>query len=136
MTGHSVHNRRGLMLVAVIVCLTIASAILLSAVKQFALAKRSAELHHRQQQAAWLVEAGLERAAAGLKQTGYTGETWTISAADLGGLDDAAVEIAVSQADDAQGDRKVDVTARYPAGEYGMSVSKSVVINLETKGSP
>ena len=68
---------------AVIVCLTIASAFLLSAVKQFALAKRSAELHHRQQQATWLAEAGLERAAVGLKQTGYTGETWTISASDL-----------------------------------------------------
>jgi type II secretory pathway component PulK len=66
-------------------------------------------------QAGWLAEAGLERAAARLaSQADYSGETWTISAGNLGGNDGGVVRIRVEAVDGKPNRRSVHVEADYP----------------------
>lgn len=73
----------------------------------------------RRLQAEWLVESGLERAAARIEhsQGAYQGETWDLSPAELGGRDSGRVTIAVLTAEDAPGQRRVRVQADYPRNE-------------------
>jgi len=65
----------------------------------------------RQSQADWLVEAGLDRAAAQLVRTPtYSGETWPIAASHLGGSQDAVVHIAINREASNSKRRTVHVT--------------------------
>jgi hypothetical protein len=62
-----------------------------------------------------LAQAGLERAVARLaRDAGYNAEVWQISAAELGGREDAAVKIEVQSEPARPQARRVLVQVDYP----------------------
>lgn len=83
-------------------------------------------------QTAWLLESGLERAAARLAvDRNYTGETWTINADRLGGPDAAAIVIRV-ESDQSQSDRRqVVVEAACPVeGAQQARLTRQTTVTL------
>jgi hypothetical protein len=78
-------------------------------------AHRQQRVFERQQQARWLVEAGIERAVARLAGADdYTGETWNLTAQELAGPHGAAVAIQVEPVGGAPRRRIVRVQVDYP----------------------
>jgi len=140
---------RGMTVVAVMICLIVVT-LASGAVLKVGLAYRArVQLQERRLQAEWLAESGVERALARLAvDRAYTGETWPISAADLGLPDQppatgtteksqgaaAVVTIAVDPLEGVATRRRVRVQADYPRDAPGRSRhSKQVIINLETR---
>ena len=83
--SRSRHSRRGMTVIAVLMCLVVLTLIG-AALLKLGLARRqfNRDLEKRLQ-AEWLVESGLDRALARIATEGdYKGETWRLSAADLG----------------------------------------------------
>ena len=108
-------GRRGVLSALLLVCLLIV-AIIGGALLRIGQAERQRMAgEERRLQAEWLVESGLERAAARLAAgEDYSGETWDLAAADLGGPHPARVTIRVEpQANDPK-QRRVRVQADYP----------------------
>ena len=105
----------GVILIVAIVCIAMASVMLL-AILQTAVAERKAvETEAWRQQHSWLAESGLERAAAQLAaDPSYQGETWNISADELGGKENGVVLIEVQPLPDAPENRKIRVRADFP----------------------
>ena len=125
-------RRRGAILILVLTALGLATIMV-------GLAAQSAIARHRQLrrrgealQARWLVESGVERAAARLA-TGaeYDGETWTVSPEALAGPHGGEVTIRVRPDETEARRRIVDVVARYPAADpQGPRQSKQLTIDL------
>lgn len=93
-----------------VVVMGIAGALLQSLVRE----QRQLRSVGRQHQAAWLAEAGVERAVARLRAApAYTGETWDVPAATLDGDRGGRVEIRV-QPLAGQPRRRIQVTADFP----------------------
>jgi Tfp pilus assembly protein PilV len=108
-------RRQGMVLIVVIVLLVVATLTFLSVAGLMARYRRQLHRQQWQAQASWLVESGLERAAARLAaDPKYSGETWRISPDDFAGSDAAAVEIRVEPVAGAPGRRRVRVQADYP----------------------
>src|SRR4051812_26209456 len=83
-------RRRGAFTVVVLVCLLISTMLLASLLKLALMHDGQSEHVLLRLQTAWLAESGLERAAERLAAgPAYNGETWTIKADRLGGLDAA-----------------------------------------------
>lgn len=108
-------SRRGAVLMLILVCLlllTMTTGVLL----------RAAMLHREhthtalpQSQARWLAHAAAEAATVQLKgDASWSGESWTVSAEELGGSDAARLTVAVSQAPGRPGSRLVAITVDYP----------------------
>jgi type II secretory pathway pseudopilin PulG len=110
--------RRGLTMIAVLVCLLV-MMLLGAALLRVALQERDGNRdQERRLQAEWLVESGLERARARLAaDAGYAGETWPISAADLGLAEAGPAAGAAEKADRASG--VVTISVDRPAGASG-----------------
>ena len=107
--------RRGAILVVVLVCLAVAAALFLVLAHQATGERRALTTHHWNVEAQWLAEAGVERAVAQLgTNADYTGETWNIPAAELGGSDGAAVRIRAEKVADHPDRRAVHVEADFP----------------------
>ncbi len=130
MSDHKCQRRRGVVMVMVIVCLVVATVVCGLLLKTAVLARESADAQHHRVQARWLAESGIERAAARLAQDArYSGETWTLPAAELphGGL----VRIAVESPRGRAGARLVRVEARYPDDPlHGCRYTKEVVVEI------
>src|SRR5208283_4369029 len=108
-------KRVGTAMIVVLVGLTVVTSIFLSILKLVALQRQSVELQARQIQAAWLAESAVQRACARLAtETGYRGETWRITANELGGRDAATIAIRVDGIADKPDRRIVHVDADYP----------------------
>jgi hypothetical protein len=125
------------MMIAVIVCITIASLLTLTLLKQLLGRRASLEMNQNRLQADWLAEAGVERAAAKLKSDpAYSGETWDVSLESLRGETPGRVEIRISSASDENDSRIAEVTADYPADvkRSGRS-TKSITIDLPIGGA-
>src|SRR4051794_6380407 len=88
--------RRGVVSVAVIVCL-LAITMIAGALLRIGLAERRLiRDEERRLQAEWLVESGLERAAERISASGdYAGETWNVAADELNGPAPGVVRIVV-----------------------------------------
>ncbi len=131
-------RRHGIVLVAVMACLAVASMIFISVVKTAALGHRATQSDARQVQAAWLAESGLERAAWQLaNDADYAGETWTLSADELAGPHDAVVEIEVEAVAEQPDQRLVRVRADYPNHpRHRARCSKQVLVQLPSAESP
>ena len=109
------HRERGAVLIVVLVCLALASAMFVLVVKQAAAERRTIDRRHNALQSQWLAEAGVERAAARLAaDVDYDGETWAVSAKQLTGSDAAVVRIEVEKIADRPDWRLVRVEADYP----------------------
>jgi Tfp pilus assembly protein PilX len=146
----SKRQSRGLTVVAVLVCLVILT-LLSGAALKIALAQRElARAHERRLQAGWLVESGLERAVARLtRDHSYRGETWTITAGDLGlpaiapadrttAADQekaAVVKIAVEPVANQSNGRRVRVQADFPP-DLPRRVRQTKEIKIELEPSP
>ncbi len=90
--------RRGMLAIAVLVCLLVLTIIGLSLVRTGTAQRDGVRALGRRLQAEWLAEAGLRRALARLDlDPGYSGETWNIEARDLGAADAATVAITIER---------------------------------------
>ena len=136
MNAQSFEQRRGAMMIAVLVCITIASMLTLTLVKQLLSRRALEEMSQSRIQADWLVEAGIERAVAKLKgEPGYSGETWDITE----GLDDeraGRVKIVVRKAPGQSDRRTAEVTAEFPADvQRSFQSTKTITIDLPIEGA-
>lgn len=131
--------RRGLVLLMTIAVLAIASILLAVWAKDAIDQHRQLRLRARQLQADWLVESGVDRAAARLAaDADYTGENWNIPADELGGTGGAVVVIRAEAQPDEPQSRLVHVAADFSAAPAPQANrvrrSKEVVIELEAPG--
>jgi Tfp pilus assembly protein PilX len=132
-------QRRGAVLVVVLVCLAVATVVSVIVVRQIAMQYRAMQVSHGSLQAAWLAEAGIERAAARLAaDPKYAGETWSISGkrgqppfADTEGdcppLPCVVVKIQVETIADQPERRSVRVEADYTDAPYCRQVKEFIV---------
>jgi len=113
--GVSPRDRRGAVLIVILVCFAVAAAVFALIASQSVVARRAAEKQLWTAQAQWVAEAALERAAARLTaEANYAGETWTIPAAELSGEDGAVARIHIEGVADRPNRRLVRVEADYP----------------------
>jgi len=108
-------RRCGIGLLIALVCLVVIASVLGGLLRAALLERQAVESAQWRQQAQWLAQAGLERAAARLaRDRSFSGETWTIPAAALQGPHGGRVTIEVQSPAGHPGARQVRVTARYP----------------------
>jgi type II secretory pathway component PulK len=113
-------SSRGLTVVAVLVCLIIITLVSGTLLKVGLAHRELARAQERRLQAEWLAESGAQRALARLATNrDYVGETWSLSAQDLGQSETASesaatVAIAVERVAADPARRRVKVTADYP----------------------
>ena len=116
--SHSPGRRRGIVAAALVVALFVL-VLLAGGLLRVAWARHS-ELRasERRLQAEWLAESALDRAAARLgADPEYSGETWSVPAADLGGRDGASVRIEIRPVPDRPDRRVIRARADYPTDE-------------------
>ena len=131
-------RRRGLVAVAVLITL-IVLGLLLGVLLRTALIRRVSQAKvERRLQAEALARSALERAGARLATSPeYPGETWDLSAEDLGRRDGAVVSIKVERVEGKPDRRRVVVQADYPRpAERRARSSKTVFIDLKRAKSP
>lgn len=123
---------RGAALIAALVCLAIVGATIGWLVRSAAMARQAQTTALWGEQAHWLADSAVERAAARLAgDANYAGETWTIPAAAFRGRCDAKVEIEVQPVAQRPDARRVRVTARYPDQPHDRAqASRLVVVSL------
>lgn len=110
-------NRRGGAALVALVCLSVIALVTAGLFRVSLLRSDQVRRIERQSQADWLVEAGLERAAARLNvDSSYQGETWSIPAESLEGRT-ASIVIEVEELEDDDGSsRAVSVVVDFPSG--------------------
>lgn len=108
-------QHRGAALVVAIVCVSIAGAVMFGIVRIAAQAYREVGLEERQAQARWILESGVDRAAARLAaDRDYSGEKWLLTAEMIGGRYPGEVRIEVGPIQGEADGRQVCVVADYP----------------------
>jgi hypothetical protein len=145
--GMTSNSRRGMTTIAVLVCLLIITLIS-GALLKVGLAQRDlSRERERRLQAEWLAESGADRAIARLTlDRTYTGETWSITARELGlpegtastgstaeaDRSGAIVSIAVEPIAGQANRRRIRVQADYPPDPPRRSRhTKQMLIDLE-----
>lgn len=107
--------RRGIALLAAIVCVSVATAVICGLVHLATQAYRETQLQQRREQADWIAESGSERALAQLyANPEYSGERWSLPADAIGGRHDAQVTIQVEPLEGQENWRSVRIVANYP----------------------
>ena len=97
-----------------LVCLSLLALVVIGMLRQGRIRRERMRAAEHRQQADWLVEAGLERAAARLDAgADYEGETWQIGPEALGGR--SAVVVIAVEPGRGRRVRSVRVRAEYPA---------------------
>jgi type II secretory pathway pseudopilin PulG len=138
---------RGMTVVAVLVCLIIVTLISGAVLKVSVAQRELARSQERRLQAEWLAESGAERATARLAgDRDYVGETWSLSARDLGRSEQeptfssparaetpaARITITVERVPASANRRRVHIQADYPVDAQGRSRhTKEIMIDLE-----
>ncbi len=121
--------RRGAVSVWAIVCLVLVAALSASLAKLAIAGSRRMIQERRRVQADWLVQSGWSLALSQLgKNPAYTGETWEIPAAEIGGADPGRIIIEVTPpaADTPDGKHKLHVVAEFPAAsDHKVRVTRS-----------
>jgi hypothetical protein len=126
-------ERRGVVLVAALVCLLVVMALLGSLLLGTLRTSRQFHVERDLRQCELLLQAGVDRAAFRLaKEAGYRGETWTLSAASVAGTGDGQVTVEVIRTADAA-QRQLGVVAEYPVGgERSIRRSRTILIRSQT----
>jgi Tfp pilus assembly protein PilX len=107
--------RRGMVLVGVLVCLAAAALTIMAILRTTTIELRQLRTQQQHLQADRLAEAGVERARAQLSLSPtYTGETWTVTADELGSTAAATVMITISEVKDQANQRQIHAQADYP----------------------
>jgi hypothetical protein len=125
--------RRGAFTVVVLISLLVGGMLLVSLLKLALLQQRQLRNEQSRLQATWLAVSGLDRAAGRLAlDAAYTGETWKVEPASLGGGDAASVVIRVEKsADSSANGRTVVVEAVYPAeGPHQARLTRKATITI------
>lgn len=127
-----VRKRQGFALLAVMCCLIAVSFLVVNWLKAASFERERLRSAERRLQADWLAEAAIERAAAKLaKNESYSGETWKIAAADLGGADAAAVEIKVTSNSNRAVERTIKVSADFPVEAlHRVRSTREIVVDI------
>jgi Tfp pilus assembly protein PilX len=126
-------SRRGAALLLVVIAV-VASTMVTAALAQAALRQRRQLQYERDRsQAFWLLESGVQRAAAKLaRDPRYAGEFWQPEAPGSGEPQAAAVTIRVSPAE-AAGMAVVNVVSEFPAGAvHRTRLHREFTISLST----
>jgi hypothetical protein len=144
--GRTRRPRRGMAVVAVLVCLIVLTLIGATLLKLGLVRRQINRDFELRLQAEWLVESGVNRALARAAESNYKGETWRLAAADLGlpersepingqeksKVDAAIVTIAVDRPGTEARRRRIRVQADYPLnGEHRSRFSQELIIELE-----
>jgi len=109
------HRRRAVAALIVLLAIAIAVVVFGSLLKTARIAHRAGTDEAAQAQAEWLIESAIERAARKLADDpGYRGETWNLSAKQLGLPEKGLVVITVETSDDQSNERAVHIRADYP----------------------
>ncbi len=128
-------NRRGTILIAVLVCMGIATTILLGAVQSSLRQRRQMRQELQMEQTKWLLDASVGRAISRLqKQPGYDGETLLVAPA-LEKYSTATLEIAVVREDQPDNRIRAQVKARLGGLSErtpSMQRSREFVVNTST----
>ena len=124
-------RRRGLTLVASLVCLLVASLLCAALIKKAHTQRVLVRSAEHQAQAEWLAESGLERAVGRLTvDRAYPGETWSIPSDVLGNQGAGVVRIVISSVDEPTA-RKIRVEADYPSGDESRArQSRTLIVDL------
>jgi type II secretory pathway pseudopilin PulG len=122
-------------LMAVMVCLAITMALIVSWLKLATVEQRAARERQLSLQANWLAESALERAAGRLAaNSNYTGETWSLSPVEIGGAAAGEVAIQVKPVAGRPRVRQVHVQADYPAtGDHRHRRSKDLLVEIPSR---
>jgi type II secretory pathway pseudopilin PulG len=127
-------RRRGLVLLAALVCLSIVLAMMGSMLLGALRRSRELRTERDRRQCELLLQAGVDRSAYRWSaELGYRGETWKLDASEITGRGPGSVTIQV-QTNTPQG-RQVEIVAEYPAGDE-FSIRRSRSITLPLKQSP
>ncbi len=128
--------RRGAALLITLVCLVLLTVIGGALLRLVLLERKLLDSRERLCQSRWLVEAGVERAAARLAaEPGYQGETWTLPAEEIGGSEPGVVNIQVVAAPDRPAWRRIVVQADYPRDERRRArMRKQIEVEAEPSG--
>ena len=129
-------KRRGLALIMALVVLMLTTAVAAALIRAGGMRRRLQALDRHEVQARVIAHAAWGRAAARLAGADtYKGETWEITAADLGGEEAASAVITVEPVEGKADRRLVVIIAEYPRG--GATAARSQVrgtLTLKTKG--
>jgi type II secretory pathway component PulK len=114
------HNWRcGMALIAALVALAVTSAVFAGILAGAATLRRQVRTHREQAQVRYLVDAGIQRAIARLRDSSsYRGETWLVPADQLGGSSPAEVVIQLSERENDPEKIEIAVRAEYPQNEF------------------
>jgi type II secretory pathway component PulK len=128
-------RRAGFALIGVMIVLVVASMLVVSWCKSIAAQREQLRIAEDRLAAEWLAEGAIDRAAAKLRDNkDYTGETWAISADELGGQDGAAIEIRIAPVDGHADRGAIEVEAEYPRNSlHSARVSKRMTVNRGDK---
>jgi Tfp pilus assembly protein PilX len=145
--GMTRRPRRGMAVVAVLMCLIVLTLIGATLLKLGLVRRQINRDLELRLQAEWLVESGVNRALARAAESDYKGETWRLAAADLGlperseqingqaksNVDAAIVTIAVDRTGAGARRRcRIRVQADYPiTGEHRSRCSQELILDLE-----
>ncbi len=104
--------------------------------QRLALGQRQAIQRERQLQAQWLVEAGISRATAKLRDDRqYAGELWQLTAQELGDRWEGRVEIQVGPSD-AVDQTRIRVVAVYPTqGRLSIREENEVLVQISSEAN-
>ena len=127
-------RRRGAILIVILLCFLVAASMFALLARHSVAEHRAAETQLWTVQSQWIAEAAIERAAARLAaDANYTGDTWTISAAELGGNDGGQARIRVEKIDGSSNRRTVRVEADYPDDPvHRARWTKQIAIDVKT----
>jgi hypothetical protein len=128
----SLRNPRGMVLIVLLVCLAVAAALIAGAAKIALSSHRATQVASWSAEARWLAESAAERAAAKLAaEKDYSGETWTIPAAELDGQDSGVVRIQVKPVAQFKNRRIVKIEADFPVDPVHFArQEKEIIVDL------
>jgi len=117
-------------LVAVLVCLAIATTLVTSSVRTALNARRAMRTQHQLRQTELLLAAGIERASRQLQAaTDYTGETWELPSLVMPNSDSAQVKIEITSTTE-NSSRSISVTARLSTGPH-TAIQRSYIFTVD-----
>ena len=132
--SHAASSRRGVAAIIVIAVLAMTMAFAGVWARRIVMERRAARRAEEQQQARWLAEAGVRRAAARLlADPSYTGETWLIAAAEIDRPSAAEIDISIEPGDSAMAPATLVAKARYPRDEPRVRSTKTIKFTPPTR---
>ena len=134
--GRGNNRRRGLVLLFVLAVIAVATVRMVTLARTLVSAREELQTQSWQLQAGWLARSGLQRAVARLNERpDYAGETWKVSAGEIGGRDGAAVRIDVEPLAGEPSRRRVRVVADYPDGpQHRARESREAIVQTSRVG--